>query len=340
MFSRADADKLRESLLAIDFKAAKFQDSDGLLRAYNDHYGLNLNSHGHKVIHRIGSIESGQFKIVCHYFSIDPALNPEDPTEDSTEDPPGNPPGEKGTAFLVHGYFDHTGLYGKLIKHCLNSGYAVVAFDLPGHGLSSGPVASISSFHEYSQAYTDCLARAKTQQLPRPWVSIGQSTGAAIIADALLHRNLAKEFEIKRYVLLCPLLRPSNWYWGRLLYSVSKWIPIVSRRLFSSNSHDLEFLKFLKHDDALQSQVLPRAWVAAMIDYQQRFSNAPPSTALVGIVQGSGDRTVDWQYNLQRFGEKFPTSKSYLIADARHHLANESSEIRAKVFAAIDEILA
>jgi alpha-beta hydrolase superfamily lysophospholipase len=325
MFSRTDAENLRESLLPIDFKAANFQDSNGLLKAYNDHYGLNLTSHGLKVSHQIGSISSGQFKIVCHHFTIDQTKSPSEKT---------------GTAFLVHGYFDHTGLYGKLIKHCLDSGYNVVTFDLPGHGLSSGPVASISSFHEYSQAYTDCLAMAKIQQLSRPWISIGQSTGAAVIVDALLYRNLATEFEIERYVLLCPLLRPHNWGWGRLMYAVSKWMPIVTRRTFSSNSHDREFLKFLKHDDALQSQLLSGEWVAAMIDYQRRFSQAVPITIPLGIVQGSGDRTVDWQYNLRHFLQKFPTSKSYLIADGRHHLVNESAEIRAQVFAAIDKILA
>jgi lysophospholipase len=332
MFSQADADQLRESLPAMDFRGTEFHDDSGLLGAYIDHYGLDLRSQGRPVGHRLGTIESAGFKLVCHYFCRDsltqPGLNS---AENLVEN--------RGTAFLVHGYFDHTGLYRHLISYALDAGYDVVIFDLPGHGLSSGPVASINSFQEYGKAFEDCLALADAQELGRPWITIGQSTGAAVIIDSLLHSDLASHFEIQRYVLLCPLLRPSNWTWGRMLYAVSRWLPYSSRRRFSNNSHDVEFLKFLEWDDALQSQRLPREWVAAMIDYQRRFAKAPASDIPLSIVQGSGDGTVDWRFNLRNLQKKFPNSKSYLVADARHHLVNESREFRSRVFTAIDKCI-
>ena len=343
MFSQADADQLRESLPAIDFRGGDFRggdfrgtechDDSGLLGAYIDHYGLDLRRQGYRVGHRLGTIESGGFKLVCHYFCRDsltqPGLNS---AENRVEN--------KGTAFLIHGYFDHTGLYRHLISYALDAGYDVVIFDLPGHGLSSGPVANINSFQEYGKAFEDCLALADAQELRRPWITIGQSTGAAVIIDSLLHTDLASRFDIQRYVLLCPLLRPSNWTWGRILYAVSRWLPYSTRRSFSNNSHDVEFLKFLERDDALQSQSLPREWVAAMIDYQRRFAKAPASDIPLSIVQGSGDGTVDWRFNLRNLQKKFPNSKSYLVADAKHHLVNESREFRSRVFTAIDKCIA
>ena len=45
----------------------------------------------------------------------------------------------RGTVLICHGYFDYVGLYRHLIAHVLELGYAVLAYDLPGHGLSSGP---------------------------------------------------------------------------------------------------------------------------------------------------------------------------------------------------------
>ncbi|MCH8264703.1 MAG: alpha/beta hydrolase [Proteobacteria bacterium] len=337
MFSQADADQLRESLPAIDFRGGDFRgtechDDSGLLGAYRDHYGLDFRRQGHRVGHRLGTIASGRFKLVCHYFYRDALAEPGlDSAENRLED--------KGTAFLIHGYFDHTGLYRHLISHVLDSGYDVVIFDLPGHGLSSGPVANINSFQEYAKAFEDCLALADAQELGRPWITIGQSMGAAVIIDSLLHTDLASHFDIQRYVLLCPLLRPSNWTWGRILYALSRWLPYSTRRSFSNNSHDLEFLKFLQRDDALQSQSLPREWVAAMIDYQRRFAKAPASDIPLSIVQGSGDGTVDWRFNLRNLQKKFPNSKSYLVADAKHHLVNESPEFRSRVFTAIDKCI-
>src|SRR5690606_16869711 len=43
----------------------------------------------------------------------------------------------RGTLVLLHGYYDHMGLYRHLIRWALGQRLAVLAFDLPGHGLSS-----------------------------------------------------------------------------------------------------------------------------------------------------------------------------------------------------------
>ena len=59
------------------------------------------------------------------------------------------PPQSKGSVVIVHGYLDHTGLYGHLIKQLLERQLTVVCFDLIGHGLSSGEPASIDSFDQY-----------------------------------------------------------------------------------------------------------------------------------------------------------------------------------------------
>jgi hypothetical protein len=61
-----------------------------------------------------------------------------------------------GTVFIVHGYYDHTGLYGHLVRFWLEQGYAVMMHDLPGHGLSSGNVASIDCFSRYSTIFRHC----------------------------------------------------------------------------------------------------------------------------------------------------------------------------------------
>ena len=44
---------------------------------------------------------------------------------------------DKGLVLLVHGYFDHMGTWRWIIPELTKAGYRVVAFDLPGHGLST-----------------------------------------------------------------------------------------------------------------------------------------------------------------------------------------------------------
>jgi len=45
---------------------------------------------------------------------------------------------EKGWVVLVHGLGEHSGRYGKLIRTLNENGFAVYAFDWPGHGRSPG----------------------------------------------------------------------------------------------------------------------------------------------------------------------------------------------------------
>src|SRR5690606_29972916 len=52
----------------------------------------------------------------------------------------------KGTVFFLHGYYDHVGLFSAFIGFLLRQGWIVVAYDQPGHGLSSGEQASIKDF--------------------------------------------------------------------------------------------------------------------------------------------------------------------------------------------------
>ncbi|MEQ9209299.1 MAG: alpha/beta hydrolase, partial [Pseudomonadales bacterium] len=105
------------------------------------------------------------------------------------------------------------------------------------------------------------------------------------------------------------------------------------------NSHDDAFREFLKHSDELQSKVIPRSWIAAMMEFEKRFQRSGPLSYPVHIIQGTGDTTVDWQYNLPRLEQKFPGTTSYLVADARHHLVNEAPDYRDRVFTLLSEIL-
>ncbi|PCJ27778.1 MAG: hydrolase [SAR86 cluster bacterium] len=323
MFSRANADTLREGLAPIDFNdvAAVDPSVQNLVKNYCTHYGLDF-EHSLSIQHHIGLVQSGSYTVVCQYFTST-ASNGE----------------SKGTIFLLHGYFDHSGIYRHLIRHCLQLGFCVVIFDFPGHGLSSGTVASIESFREYNKVFFDCLSVAQSQGLATPWIAIGQSTGGAIIVDSILDSKLADKFSFEKYLLLAPLLRPKHWYRSKLLFSISRWFWPTSPRKFSINSHDKDFLQFLAKKDSLQSKVLSGSWVLAMIDYQKRFDEARCSGEKLHIIQGTGDGTVDWKFNVPQFMKKFPNSKLYVIDDARHQLVNESTKYRDKVFSQIDQIM-
>jgi len=334
MFSKVDAKQLRKNLQGIDFLRGGAKPSFELgaaaaqhYAAYTQYYGLNfseLDPDLKSARSTIGTFSSGSYELVCQHFL--PSTQP-----------------LRKTVFLLHGLFDHAGLYRHLIRHLLERDIAVIIFDLPGHGLSSGATACISSFQEYAAAFAACLKLAKQQQVASPWIVLGQSTGAAIIMDTLLGKRLEKEsaegFSLQDFILLGPLLRPRRWRRSRVLFSLSRLFAASTPRKFSKNSHDAEFLEFLKNKDALQSRILPRDWVQAMIDNVNRFEAAPRHEQSLQIIQGRGDGTVEWETNIPKILEKFPGSKVHWVDGARHHLVNESVHYREQVFAIIDRIL-
>ncbi|CAG8864506.1 2-succinyl-6-hydroxy-2, 4-cyclohexadiene-1-carboxylate synthase [Pseudomonas fluorescens] len=241
------------------------------------------------------------------------------------------------TLFLLHGFYDHMGLYRHVIEWALGQGFAVIACDLPGHGLSSGERASIDDFLVYQHMLQALFEQARLLELPRPWHLCGQSTGGAIVIDHLLHEGERSPAD-GQAILLAPLVRPRAWYWSKLSYRVLRHFVNGIDRRFSENSNDPQFLPFLQADP-LQPRRLPTAWVGALVNWVERIESAPSSLRRPLIVQGEADGTVDWPYNLKVLKAKFADPQILMLPEARHHLANELPDIRERYFTFIDQRL-
>lgn len=244
----------------------------------------------------------------------------------------------RGTVFVVHGYFDHLGLYRHLLERLLARGWRVVLWDLPGHGLSSGPRATIDDFKEYGACLQTLQRHLCEHDLaPRPWIGIGQSTGAAILATDALGRGTAAPWQA--LVLLAPLVRPWGWPQSSWLHRLaSPFIRSIPRR-YQANSTDADFATFLREDDPLQPDRLTLTWVGAMRRWMAHLLALPASNLPVLILQGEQDLTVDWQWNLDVLTRKFPQARVHRHPEARHHLVNEAEDIREALFAELDDFL-
>ncbi|HEY3699630.1 MAG TPA: alpha/beta hydrolase [Spongiibacteraceae bacterium] len=284
-------------------------------QAYFHFYGIDFENKIAGVAHYFGHFSSDKYDIVVHYFSLD---------ADSKK--------SRGTCFIFHGYFDHAGLFKNLIEYCLRRDLNVVIYDLPGHGLSTGERVSIPSFSDYLTVMKDCL-KLFADIAPRPWHAIAQSTGAAILMDYQL-QELPPGFD--KIVLLGPLVRAAEWRLVKLAYWVgSKFLEKVPRK-FGGNSSDLKFIEFVEKTDPLQARYIAVRWVDALLRWESRFDHLPTSDKPILIMQGQRDTTVDWRYNIPAIRKKFPKARYLPLQEAYHHLANESPEIRAKMFAAMD----
>lgn len=294
-------------------------------QAYLNFYQLQFQSEFPNLLHGFGVINTKGFRVATHYWL---------PGNDQSNLP-------KGTMIIMHGYYDHTGLYANAIRLALQQHLAVLMFDLPGHGLSDGEKISIQSFDDYGDLLNAILLKTHSH-LPHPFYAWGQSTGGAILLNHLWRYEHLQQSPVKfaKRILFAPLILPRDWKKGRLLYwFIHKFIKRIPRKP-SENSHDQNFLHFIDHQDPLQTHYLSVPWVGAMKAWDQQCQRFPVLQNAMLIVQGSGDRTVDWQYNLNRLTGLLPNARIEIIPDAGHQLVNETPEYRQIAFAKVIDYLA
>ena len=237
------------------------------------------------------------------------------------------PPVPRGTLFLIHGYFDHTGTFSKLISTALSNHYAVVSWDLPGHGLSSGDRTDTGAFDRCAKQFIDVVQRSETL-LPQPFHLITHSTGSSIAIE-YMYNTSSNAFD--QIVFLSPLIRHAHWGLGKFGYTLGKPFTQTVRRRDKKNSSDEAYLAFTKQDP-LHSGTLSFEYLKDLYRWEKQTRGNPVWPDSLLIIQGDRDSVVDWKYNLKFLRTKIAHPEIHLIPGAHHQLANERAAIRKQVF--------
>lgn len=282
------------------------------LREFCSFYSIDFAERNPELEYRAGRVASGDFGLAVHRWTR---------------------PGAGSNLLLLHGYLDHTGLFGKLIGWALERGCNVLAFDLPGHGLSSGEPGAIGEFADYSRAIADVLDAVRLPQLPL-WV-MAQSTGGAALVD------YAGKYPwpFAATVLLAPLVHPVGWQGISVGYFLLRPFTDSVPRKFAVNTSDEAFLQFLR-SDPLQSHRISLRWVGALRRWLRALRHRDLGVGPALVIQGEADGTVDWRYNMGVIERLFPGSRIEYLPGAGHQLANESEEFRRDYLGRVETWLA
>ena len=175
---------------------------------------------------------------------------------------------------IVHGGGEHSGRYAETAACLAQAGYAVCAFDLPGHGRSPGVRGHIERFEEYLECVGAFVGLVAGRHAPRRPVLLGHSLGG-LIATAFA---AARREPLSCLVLSSPLWGlsvPVPWWKraaGRLLSPV--WPSLTLARPHQKGlvlSHDLQ-VEAAYHNDPL---VHYRASVRLYTEILETFAQLP-----------------------------------------------------------------
>jgi alpha-beta hydrolase superfamily lysophospholipase len=165
-----------------------------------------------------------------------------------------------GHVALLHGYAEHLGRHGEIMRALARAGYTVHLLDCRGHGQSGGKRAHVDRFEDYLSDLDLFLARVKEQAAGAPVFLLGHSHGALIAARYLLDHPAA----VRGVVLASPYFRlrlrvsPLKILTARLVGRVLPSLPIRNDLKVEDLTRDVQIQNATRADPLYQRIATPR----------------------------------------------------------------------------------
>lgn len=246
-----------------------------------------------------------------------------------------------GTIAFLHGYSEHVGNYARLIRDLVDARFAVIAFDLRGHGLSEGPAGHSPSPTAYAEDAEKVLGEIFPQILPNmPLYLWGHSMGAMTVLQLIRRGRLPVNpaaAALTSPLLGFPELTGVQKFLAKLsplLAHIVPSLPVSHGIGYTDLSHDEAYLA-RRLDDPMIRKVATPMWLESMKiavgELQlsaEQFANGCPTLLML-----AGDERVTNLLEARRFAFRAYAGQRHKVLEfpgMRHELEKEP-EVRARV---------
>ena len=246
----------------------------------------------------------------------------------------------RALVLIVHGLGEHSGRYEAVAQQLNGWGFAVRAFDLCGHGLSSGAPGSLPDEHRLLDDLATVFDRSRAAVTPvLPVVLLGHSLGGLIAARFVSLKLRA----VDALVLSSPALDPGLNAFQKLLLAT---LPKIAPNLRVGNgldatflSHDAAVVAAYRADPLVHDRICARLALFIATASAQTCALASQWTVPTLLIYAGQDRLVNPKGS-RAFAAQAPADvlTSQCFEDLYHEIFNESDP--APVFAALQEWLA
>jgi alpha-beta hydrolase superfamily lysophospholipase len=246
----------------------------------------------------------------------------------------------RGVVLVTHGYAEHCGRYREVAHVIVKAGWAMLAYDVRGHGQSPGPRGFIDRFDTYLDDLAAAHTAARALAPGAPLVLLGHSHGAlitlralcgdrppeaiaAILSSPYLGLRLAvpayKKLLARAASRLAPALAQPN---GLRVEQFTADAQKQAERRADTLCFDVATPRWFTESSAAQAFVAANASRIGI-----------PTTWLVGGDDPIADPTIS-----RRVAQNIAQARYHDLAGLRHEVFNEVE--RAKVFAELTRTLA
>jgi alpha-beta hydrolase superfamily lysophospholipase len=233
----------------------------------------------------------------------------------------------RGVVALVHGLGEHIDRYQHVANALNAAGFAMLGFDLPGHGRSGGPRGH-ASYADILGDIDRLLQEADKRYPGKPCFLYGHSMGGALV----LYYTLKRRPDLQGVISSAP--------------GLATGVPIASSKLFLAkvlsrlapgytmdNGLDLTYLstdqaviKAYKADPLVHPKISARLGNDLLSTGDWIFAHAGEFPLPLLLFQGAGDRIVSVAFNT-RFARAVPKEKvTYKLWEGLYHEAHNEPE--------------
>lgn len=206
-----------------------------------------------------------------------------------------------GVVIVVHGLGDHSGRYDRVAARLAEQGWALFAFDLPGHGKSPGARGRVDSFDGLMSDIASARQTVETVFAQTPQVLLGNSMGGNLALNYVLHREKTEPVSsgLAGLVLAAPMILPPSppprphifaaWMTGHLF----PWITIERPLDPSALTSDPEQAELIAEDPLAHARIT--IYLATQLLSQGRWAldHARDVDVPTLVMHGQQDELID-----------------------------------------------
>jgi lysophospholipase len=236
----------------------------------------------------------------------------------------------RGAALIVHGYAEHCGRYREVANVLVGLGVAVLAFDLRGHGKSTGKRGYVERFADYEAdvdvAYRALDERATAAGAGSRRLLVAHSNGGLITLPMLARRD--RRLPVDAAVISSPFLAlrlavPAiKRGAARVLSRVWPTMAMANELKVEQLTSDPE-LQQARLVDTLCNDVATARWFTEAMTTQAAIEHDARGIAVPTLWTIGGDDPIADASVSARIAGTVPNAEIHVLAGYKHEVMNE-----------------